>query len=153
MSVAVSDAWARQGRFSCRFSSSGAASGAINLQKSISAVDEVFLRFYVRISTLTPAVSGDVYLAQLRSATGSCAQLILVQQNNNTHLQLHYYSGQNLYKTSTNPLLLNTVYCVELHFKRGASNAELEVYLDGAKMPELSVSGANINAACTTILL
>jgi hypothetical protein len=126
---------------------------AMSLQKTISA-NEVYLRFYFKISALTLASGGYVYLASLLSASGTNGVLRIVPQSGINCLQLQYYDVSNLLqKTSSTPILTNTVYCLEFHFKRGAGNAELHVYLDGAELSDLTVTGVSINSTTNNVAL
>jgi hypothetical protein len=90
----------------------------------------------------------------LRSASGLNGQLRIKPQSGNNYLQLDYYVGGTLTQTmSSTQILVDTVYCVELYFKRGAANGELRVYLNGAEVVDLTTTDLTLNSATNSVML
>ncbi|MDR0372108.1 MAG: hypothetical protein LBI79_00875 [Nitrososphaerota archaeon] len=152
-SISVSSVWAHQGTKSALFANNNQSPITMYLQKTISAADEVYMRFYIKATALTIDPTGYVHLAGFRSATGFLCQIRLMPQGGNNYLQLDYYAGGTTQKLSSTRFLANTVYCLELHFKRGAGNAEIHVYLNGAEVTDLTVTGLTLNSAVANIQL
>ncbi|MCL1971301.1 MAG: hypothetical protein FWF66_07615 [Candidatus Bathyarchaeota archaeon] len=153
-SISVSSVWARQGSNSALFTNNGLNNVIMYLQKTISAMDEVYLRFYFKATALTIDSTGYILLAGLRSVSGLVGQLRLKPQNGNNYLQLDYYTGSTLnQRLSATQVLVDTVYCVELYFKRGSGNGELHVYLDGVEVGDLAVTGFSLNSAVNSVML
>ncbi|MDR2707140.1 MAG: hypothetical protein LBB87_00110 [Nitrososphaerota archaeon] len=153
-SISVSSLWARQGTNSALFNNNGLNNVIMYLQKSIPDTDEVYLRFYFKATALTIDPTGYILLAGLQSVSGLNGQLRIKPQSGNNYLQLDYYVGGTLtQKLSSTQILVDTVYCVELYFKRGASDGELRVYLNGAEVVDLASTGLALNSATNSVLL
>jgi RHS repeat-associated protein len=95
------------------------------LRENITASDEVFVTFYVRVTAL-PASSAR--LLMITNGVTSTATVGNIQFLTSGKLRLRNDSSQ-IGADSTLALALNTLYRVGLHQKKGSGNAVLEAYL------------------------
>jgi hypothetical protein len=123
------------------------------LQKTISATNEAYLRFHIKAPSLTIAATGYVHLAGFHTSSGLICQIRLMHQGGKNYLHLDYYAGSTLGKTSSAHLLADTVYCLELHFKRGAGSGAIHVYLDGVEITDLTCINLNQNSQIGRVML
>ncbi len=97
-------------------------SGSTYLQEDVSATDELFVSFYLRVDS---APASTVQIAQISNGGTVVGNLRLTPSR---HLRL-YNDTTQIGSDSASALMLGTVYRVGLHQKKGSGNGILEAYV------------------------
>ncbi|MDR0372677.1 MAG: InlB B-repeat-containing protein [Nitrososphaerota archaeon] len=153
-SIKVSDVWAHKGSHSALFENNGLNNVIMNLQKTIPASDEVFIRAYINFAQLSIVNTGYVNLFSLNTS-GVNVMLAVRAVSGAYYFEIQYYDNgvATTLRSTTATLTAGTIRCVELHFKRGNGDGEINVYIDGVKVPDLAVMGIIRNTATTSVHL
>ncbi len=129
----VVSALAHHGVYSAKFTSDGStAYEAAYCYRTVSALSEVYARGYFYVSQSGIAAAGNrFYLIQLKSGTGTVAWAGWRQISSGLRWELIIRNGAGYVSafSSVSPSL-NGWYCVELHWKKGASGGA-DLWIDG----------------------
>jgi hypothetical protein len=99
--------------------------GSSYVEERFSAVDDLFVSFYVRVNAIPTSSTGEVRIALISNAGSSVGNLVLRVGG-----ALRLRNGSNTVGADSTPLTAGQVYRVGLRQRRGTgANAILEAYL------------------------
>jgi DNA-directed RNA polymerase subunit RPC12/RpoP len=144
----VVDTWAHHGTYSAKFVM---ATGTYNCYayETITAQNLVYTRIYVKITSKSLGTSLFTFLLGVYDTAGGGVRAFIGVYSDRMNLYLRY-NGAN-YATSSTTLSLNTVYCLEIMYKRGTTDGEVHVYLDGSEVNDLAKTGLSSDYSANQI--